>query len=114
MNFFVVQNIRDAYLLESFVQVFGCGSFSIVEKSGIARFAVLNFSLSPPSPPRGAGWIVRILYLILELLIHGQAIPLNNNYEFRSEIVLEQYYLLGPSFNLNKVNLLNGYQVINI
>jgi hypothetical protein len=44
LNFFVVQNIRDAYLLESFVQVFGCGSFSIVEKSGIARFAVLNFS----------------------------------------------------------------------
>jgi hypothetical protein len=30
--------------LESFVQVFGCGSFSIVEKSGIARFAVLNIS----------------------------------------------------------------------
>jgi hypothetical protein len=44
LNFLVVQNIRDAYLLESFVQVFGCGSFSIVEKSGIARFAVLNFS----------------------------------------------------------------------
>lgn len=44
LNFFVVQNIRDAYLLESFVQVFGCGSFSIVEKSGIGRFAVSNFS----------------------------------------------------------------------
>jgi hypothetical protein len=44
LNFLVVQNIRDAYLLESFVQVFGCGSFSIVEKSGIVRFAVLNFS----------------------------------------------------------------------
>lgn len=44
LNFLIVQNVRDAYLLESFVQLFGCGSFSIVEKSGIARFAVLNFS----------------------------------------------------------------------
>jgi len=44
LNFIVVQNIRDAYLLESFVQFFGCGSFSIVEKSGIGRFAVSNFS----------------------------------------------------------------------
>ena len=44
LNFFVTQNIRDAYLLKSFIQVFGCGSFSIVEKSGIGTFAVLNFS----------------------------------------------------------------------
>jgi len=44
LNFFVTQNIRDAYLLESFIQVFGCGSFSIVEKSGIGTFAVWNFS----------------------------------------------------------------------
>ena len=44
LNFFVTQNIRDAYLLESFVQVFGCGSFSIVEKSGIGTFAVRNLS----------------------------------------------------------------------
>ena len=44
LNFLVVQNIRDAYLLESFVQFFGCGSFSIVEKSGIGTFAVRNFS----------------------------------------------------------------------
>lgn len=44
LNFFVTQNIRDAYLLENFVQVFGCGSFSIVEKSGIGTFAVWNFS----------------------------------------------------------------------
>ena len=29
LNFLVVQNVRDANLLESFVQVFGCGSFSI-------------------------------------------------------------------------------------
>jgi LAGLIDADG endonuclease len=40
LNFFITQDIRDAYLLESFSQVFGCGSFSIVEKSGIGRFAV--------------------------------------------------------------------------
>nr|YP_009722385.1 hypothetical protein [Morchella importuna]QGN66787.1 hypothetical protein [Morchella importuna] len=44
LNFLVVQNIRDANLLESFVQVFGCGSFSIIEKSGIGTFAVSNFS----------------------------------------------------------------------
>ena len=44
LNFLVTQNIRDAYLLESFVQVFDCGSFSIVEKSRIGTFAVWNFS----------------------------------------------------------------------
>lgn len=44
LNFFVVQNIRDCYLLESFVQFFGCGSFSIVEKSAVGTFAVRNFS----------------------------------------------------------------------
>ena len=44
LNFFVVQNIRDTYLLESFVQFFGCGSLSIAENSGISRFAVSNFS----------------------------------------------------------------------
>jgi len=44
LNFFVVQNIRDAYLLESFVQFFGCGAFSIAEKSRVGTFAVRNFS----------------------------------------------------------------------
>jgi len=44
LNFYVVQNIRDAYLLESFVHVFGCGYYSLVEKSGIGTFAVSNFS----------------------------------------------------------------------
>lgn len=44
LNFIVVQNIRDGYLMESFVQFFGCGSLTIAEKSGIARFAVSNFS----------------------------------------------------------------------
>lgn len=42
LYFFVT--IPDVYLLENFVQVFGCGSFSIVEKSGIGTFAVWNFS----------------------------------------------------------------------
>jgi LAGLIDADG endonuclease len=40
LNFFVVQNIRDSYLLASFSQIFGCGSFNIVEKSGIVRSAI--------------------------------------------------------------------------
>lgn len=44
LNFFITQDIRDAYLLESFVQVFGCGSFSFVEKSGIGTFSVWKFS----------------------------------------------------------------------
>jgi len=45
LNFFVVQNIRDAYLLESFVQFFGGGYFHIIEKSGVATYAVRNFAL---------------------------------------------------------------------
>jgi hypothetical protein len=31
LNFFVVKNIRDSYLLASFSQIFGCGSCNIVE-----------------------------------------------------------------------------------
>jgi hypothetical protein len=37
-----------------------------------------------------------------------EVIPLYNNYGFRSEIVLEQYYLLDPSFNLNTVRVANN------
>jgi hypothetical protein len=37
-----------------------------------------------------------------------EVIPLYDNYEFRSEIVLEQYYLLDPSFNLNTVKVANN------
>jgi hypothetical protein len=37
-----------------------------------------------------------------------EVIPLNNNYDFRSEIVLEQYYLLDPSFNLNTIRVANN------
>lgn len=44
LNFLVIQHIRDAYLLESFVQVFGCGCYYIKEKSGIGTFAVSNFN----------------------------------------------------------------------
>lgn len=44
LNFFVVQNIRDSYLLASFAKIFGCGSFNIVEKSGIINFSVRNIS----------------------------------------------------------------------
>lgn len=35
-------------------------------------------------------------------------IPLLNDYDFRSELVLEQYYLLDPSFNLNTVKVVNN------
>jgi hypothetical protein len=37
-----------------------------------------------------------------------EVIPLCNNYGFRSEIVLEQYFLLDPSFNLNTVRVVNN------
>lgn len=37
-----------------------------------------------------------------------EIIPLLNNYLFRSEIVLEQYYLLDPSFNLNRIKVANN------
>lgn len=44
LNFYITQNIRDAYLLESLKQVFGCGYFSIAEKSGIGNFVVTTSS----------------------------------------------------------------------
>lgn len=44
MNFKIVQHVRDANLLKSFEQIFGCGFFSISEKSGIGIFTVSNFS----------------------------------------------------------------------
>jgi hypothetical protein len=37
-----------------------------------------------------------------------EIIPLYDNYDFRSEIVLEQYYLLDPSFNLNIIKVANN------
>ena len=37
-----------------------------------------------------------------------EVIPLVNNYNFKSEIVLEQYYLLDPSFTLNTVKVVNN------
>jgi hypothetical protein len=44
LQFIIVQNIRDAYLIESFVQFFGGGSSSVAEKSSMARFTVSKFS----------------------------------------------------------------------
>lgn len=37
-----------------------------------------------------------------------EIIPLYNNYDFRSELVLEQYFLLDPSFNLNTIKVVNN------
>jgi hypothetical protein len=37
-----------------------------------------------------------------------EIITLIDNYNFRSEIVLEQYYLLDPSFNLNTIKVANN------
>ena len=44
LNFNIVQNIRDSYLLTSFVQVFGCSFVSFVKKYRIVRFTVKFFS----------------------------------------------------------------------
>jgi hypothetical protein len=44
LNFILVQNIRDSKLLTNFALVFGCGSLNIIEKSGIVRFSIRNFS----------------------------------------------------------------------
>lgn len=37
-----------------------------------------------------------------------EVILLFDNYNFRSELVLEQYYLLDPSFNLNRIKVANN------
>jgi hypothetical protein len=37
-----------------------------------------------------------------------EIIPLVKNYNYKSEIVLEQYYLLDPSYNLNTVKVANN------
>jgi len=44
LNFNIVQNIKDSYLLASFVQVFECSFVSSVEKYGIVKFTVKFFS----------------------------------------------------------------------
>jgi hypothetical protein len=44
LNFLVVQNIRDTYLLENFIQFFGCGSYTIAEKSSVGTFGVKSFT----------------------------------------------------------------------
>jgi hypothetical protein len=42
LQFSVAQNIRDTYLLKSFLQFFGCGNINIVDNSGIVSFSVRN------------------------------------------------------------------------
>jgi len=37
-----------------------------------------------------------------------EVIPIKGNWEYRAELVLEQYYLLNPIFNLNKVKVANN------
>jgi len=44
LNFFVVQNVQDSYLLKSFIKVFDCGQISINDKSGICSYSVSKFS----------------------------------------------------------------------
>jgi len=44
LQLIIVQNTRDAYLIESFVQYFGGGSFSVKEKSSTVTFTMSKFS----------------------------------------------------------------------
>lgn len=44
LNFNVVQNIRDIYLITSLTQIFGCGSLNVIKKSGIVNFSVRNLA----------------------------------------------------------------------
>jgi hypothetical protein len=37
-----------------------------------------------------------------------EIIPIKENYGYRAELVLEQYYLLDPAFNLNKIKVANN------
>lgn len=56
---------------------------------------------------RAIGLLIPILYKEELSNFSLEVIPLYNSYDFRSEIVLEQYYLLDPSFNLNTVRVAN-------
>jgi hypothetical protein len=40
-------------------------------------------------------------------------IPMNGNWKFKAELVLEQYYLLNPSFNLNTIKVANNPSASN-
>ena len=44
LNFIVVQNIRDAGLINSLILILGCGSITISEKSYIVRYTVTSLS----------------------------------------------------------------------
>jgi hypothetical protein len=44
LNFIVVQNIRDAELINSLKSILNCGSITINEKSSIVRYTVSNLN----------------------------------------------------------------------
>jgi hypothetical protein len=44
LQLIIVQNRRDAFLIESFLQYFGGGSFSVAEKSSTVTFTMSKFS----------------------------------------------------------------------
>jgi hypothetical protein len=56
-----------------------------------------NFTVPPTHAP--------VCGRVVEVIVLKDA---KKNYEFRPEIVLEQYYLLDPSFNLNTVKVANN------
>nr|WLF85157.1 hypothetical protein [Amanita phalloides] len=66
----------------------------------------LNRHLNYISKPTGK--FLPVLYKDKKTKFNLEIIPLVNNYKFRSEIVLEQYYLLDPSYNLNTVKVVNN------
>jgi hypothetical protein len=65
-------------------------------------FKYLNYNLLP------TGKFITLLNTDKLSNFTLEIIPLVNNFNFRSEIVLEQYYLLDPSFNLNTIRVANN------
>jgi hypothetical protein len=75
----------------------------------VRLFGYLNFKYkTSPCVAAGRGKLLPLLNKEKLSNFTLEIIPLYNNYNFRSEIVLEQYYLLDPSFNLNTIKVANN------
>lgn len=96
LNFFVVQNIRDSYLLASFAQIFGCGSLNIVEKSGIVSFSVRKLSSITD----------RIIPFFEEYNIQG--VKANDFNDFKEASILMKSKLHLTEEGLNKILLIKS------
>ena len=106
---FIIKNIGSP---NSKIQIPGVYIFEHKEKKvkyvgsssqlAIRLFKYLNYSLLP------TGKFIPLLKADKLSSFTLEIVPLINNLNFRSEIVLEQYYLLDPSFNLNTIKVANN------